>query len=787
MPPGRKRTPTASNGSPLAETAGPSGHSRSPTGPSHPLAPPTSPLAMSGTHHLKRPPLKDPIYAKVKGLSENQRLFLVHNFDKVSHKPTKLQYYDFIRLFNPKTKSRPSDKKESLKAAYIKEVRPLLKSQILPPVSTTMETNTKDVDFDPLGRKTTKKMLIDAIEKKDPYAMIPTGATIDDVLVLYKHYVDPQLNLPVKTRFNKRPRTIPMSRLKGESMEDILLALRYAAPCVFVRLLSMNKSTLMDLYIKFVHDKTPSSTLILGFHYTILDLSASDFPDSMDHRNGPRFEIQTHQPHQVVCVCKAYECGDQEYPDTNGIYHPGVEVLPETRAAHQRADRRNNLLEPTNNISHSIQGSTPSAQDDLLLTLNQLQIGSPPSSSQDHQIHHETTTDIDENCPQEHNSPSTHNLDSLSTHTARQPTATSQSPSKECSKAVLAKASDHFHSFEMRLINPLILHVALTTAILDIFGRSSNSITTWILDVQSITIKVSSTWGILPTKSQVHQLIPEEIKTINQIPASVSTAFGWLRLDPMLTYMNCCNSCFTMYPETRVPSRCHHCISAIPGGPPDSVNPVKPVNPNNPTNAIPPSSMADLEPDFSEKICGAPLLKYEEKIEPISTAELLRLVAEHSEPIPYDQSPAENPQKAELEITFLKQFCRASNLLALIEDGKLPDALNQYTSRIQALYRPLVRRSNKLSHSKLSPLSDTVLNLMIKYLNGTKNEGCIWLRPNDWALLPTSESIGYSPLQAQAQFHKCVKHGDGFVSTFTNNPDNCCIHFKNSENTDGFA
>lgn len=150
-------------------------------------------------------------------------------------------------------------------------------------------------------------------------------------------------------------------------------------------------------------------------------------------------------------------------------------------------------------------------------------------------------------------------------------------------------------------MNPLVLHVALTASILDIFGRSSNSITSWILDVQTITIELSTIHGIIPTQTASHQLLPEEVKNLKKIPGSAATAFRWLELDPVLTYMNCCNACFAMYPQTLAPSRCHHLIAKIPGGPPDPGD----FN-DNPTS--PP--LENSEPDFSEKMCGEPLFKF---------------------------------------------------------------------------------------------------------------------------------------------------------------------------------
>lgn len=160
---------------------------------------------------------------------------------------------------------------------------------------------------------------------------------------------------------------------------------------------------------------------------------------------------------------------------------------------------------------------------------------------------------------------------------------------------------DRFHGSDLKSANPLILHAALTASILDIFGQSSNSITRWILDIQTITIELSTTHGILPTKSPIRQILPEEAATLKKIPSSATTTFRWLKLDPVLKYLNCCSSCFAMYPENSAPSRCHHHIANIPGGPLDSTDP-------NDNTCCPTSE--DKEPDLSESICGEPLFKY---------------------------------------------------------------------------------------------------------------------------------------------------------------------------------
>lgn len=274
MQPKRSRQPSSANGSPLSPPAAGSDRAQ----PHHPG--PTSPLAQGSAARSRQPHPESPIAAMVKKFSETERIFLAYDFESVSDKPKKLDYYNIIFCFNPGTKSRPGHKKEDLKKVFLDNVRPILQPYLLPPIPTAMDTDASQPDFDPLSRKTTRGMLINAIQSRDPKANIPSAATIDDILIAYKYYVDSGLNLPKKKRFVERPRTVPLNRLKDESMEDILLALRYLAPPVFVRSLGMNKGCLVDLYTHFVHDKAPSSPLIPGFHYTLLKITPSDFVET---------------------------------------------------------------------------------------------------------------------------------------------------------------------------------------------------------------------------------------------------------------------------------------------------------------------------------------------------------------------------------------------------------------------------------------------------------------------------------------------------------------------------
>ncbi|EGG10394.1 uncharacterized protein MELLADRAFT_103382 [Melampsora larici-populina 98AG31] len=419
-------------------------------------------------------------------------------------------------------------------------------------------------------------------------------------------YVDPQLKLPANDCFTKRPRTVPINRLKSESMEDLLLALRYLAPRVFVRSLAMNKSCLMDLYIKFVHNKTPDSPLILGYHYTLLDLSPSDLVgESMEEDSVGEAKcliyVKTPKKSCLRCIIireiDLFLIAVHQCLRDNIKPNKPIELLPKSPRT----------------PGHSNESLINLALDNLLSPLRQLRITSSPSTPRNDQhlddelthgrssIHHSSRPDDEiSNQVAEIESPNLPATDSL-------PKSQSKS-TKKCSEAALAKSSgqsvfdcDRFHGSDLKSANPLILHTALTASILDIFGQSSNSITKWILDIQTITIKLSTTHGILPTKSPIRQILPEEAATLKKIPSSATTTFRWLKLDPVLKYLNCCSSCFAMYPENSAPSRCHHRIANIPGGPSDSVDP-------NKNTCSPPSE--DNEPEFSDSICGEPLFKY---------------------------------------------------------------------------------------------------------------------------------------------------------------------------------
>lgn len=123
----------------------------------------------------------------------------------------------------------------------------------------------------------------------------------------------------------------------------------------------------------------------------------------------------------------------------------------------------------------------------------------------------------------------------------------------------------------------------------------------WLLDCFRNMIELCLTHGINLVKSPA-LLLASDATTIHRIPKSIKTVYRWLGLEPSLIEMNCCQSCFALYPLQRTPTTCTHLVSRIPGGPPDSADPDIEIS-----TSIPEYTPDDSE--FAEKTCGQPLLK----------------------------------------------------------------------------------------------------------------------------------------------------------------------------------
>lgn len=213
-------------------------------------------------------------WSLVQSLPGDLHLFLEADLEANYSKITKLQYYRILLHFDPATKSRMSHNKDVLTAAFQKHVLPLLVPFMKPRPSTPMETDQdpkSQLDFNPLGRKTTRKMLMEAIKRKAPHVPIPPAARRDGLVLLYQAHVDKDLVIPGQTEFIKKPHYLKPNAVADEDMEDLRLSLQCHAPNVFIHSAPMTHQVLVDCYLHFLLEEPINpGALIRGFHYSII-------------------------------------------------------------------------------------------------------------------------------------------------------------------------------------------------------------------------------------------------------------------------------------------------------------------------------------------------------------------------------------------------------------------------------------------------------------------------------------------------------------------------------------
>lgn len=218
--------------------------------------------------------LSTAVWSLVQSLPEDLHVFLDVDYEEDITKILKVQFYRILLHFNPATKSRMSHSKDQLNAAFKKDVRPHLVPFLKPRAPIPMDTdqdNKDQVDFNPMGRKTTRKMLVDAIKRKCPKVPIPSAARRDGLLILYQAHVDKDLVIPGQTETIRKPHYLKRQAVLNADMEDLRLALQCHAPSVFIHSIPMTHQVLVDCYLHFLLDEPLNpGALVRGFHYSII-------------------------------------------------------------------------------------------------------------------------------------------------------------------------------------------------------------------------------------------------------------------------------------------------------------------------------------------------------------------------------------------------------------------------------------------------------------------------------------------------------------------------------------
>ncbi|EGG04296.1 uncharacterized protein MELLADRAFT_89530 [Melampsora larici-populina 98AG31] len=268
----------------------PSGMPKFSAGPGMP--PTNSPTSDPKKVHLKSsteatsnpnytPLSQHPLYPKVQSLHVSLHPFLYHDWESNgAYNLTSLKYYNILLHFNPSTKARPNKNKKILidmfKSDLLPQLAPFCTSPTAAPTSYAMDTDDDqdtDTDFDPLDRRTTIAMLCDAIRSKNSRVNISSVALKDEVLALYKHFVNPFLQGLQKSSYTSKPNVVSSKRLEKLTSHQIRHALQAHHPEVFVNCPVLKVSHYKALYRKFVIEDKKLDTeeeLVEGYHYWII-------------------------------------------------------------------------------------------------------------------------------------------------------------------------------------------------------------------------------------------------------------------------------------------------------------------------------------------------------------------------------------------------------------------------------------------------------------------------------------------------------------------------------------
>ncbi|KAH9809557.1 hypothetical protein DFH28DRAFT_827273, partial [Melampsora americana] len=184
--------------------------------------------------------------------------------------------------------------------------------------------------------------------------------------------------------------------------------------------------------------------------------------------SSPKFKPD---PKRVVCKCQTFKCHSGVYVDASGVQQQGVEVLPATKEAHERADQRSQINQKISNLAspHTTTSSQTAAtidsQESLIGSIGRLRLGpqGPIHSRSRNRRPSDTQADPTQSLPQTVVAQDKiHVVDAeilVATDSARE-------------NGVQPYNCSRFYEFTLASFNPVCLHVALTAAVMSIFDHS---------------------------------------------------------------------------------------------------------------------------------------------------------------------------------------------------------------------------------------------------------------------------------------------------------------------------
>ncbi|KAI7954019.1 hypothetical protein MJO28_006566 [Puccinia striiformis f. sp. tritici] len=104
---------------------------------------------------------------------------------------------------------------------------------------------------------------------------------------------------------------------------------------------------------------------------------------------------------------------------------------------------------------------------------------------------------------------------------------------------------------------PVFTYAVLVATMFTILHPASNLSSAWLLRRQHNLIELSLCSG-LSSNSKSRSLTTTESLALDKLPVNMDTAIKWLKLEPVIVFLNCCSRCFATYPPNRTPRFCVH-------------------------------------------------------------------------------------------------------------------------------------------------------------------------------------------------------------------------------------
>ncbi|EGG06707.1 uncharacterized protein MELLADRAFT_106515 [Melampsora larici-populina 98AG31] len=449
-----------------------------------------------------------------------------------------------------------------------------------------------------------------------------------------------------------------------------------------------------------------------------------------------------------VCLCS--RCSKLTHV-FNGIQVPGLQVSPVVHQSHQLNDQRLRILESLDNflddsVSDKSGLSNPSTEENdsnsLLGTQPDLRepLESSPTSRMGVQLEIQTDDVLDPDLE-----------------------ITTFDPS-------------HFMQHTLNGENPSVIHACLIASCMSIFDHTSLYNSSWLLQAQRNSLEIhiksseSSLEGLLQPLDYTSQL------ALQRLPKKIQTVMRWLNIEPSLDYYTCCPDCFALYPLEHTSPVCSHLDDQVPGS-------LDLLYQNN-------------QPELSIKTTGPPqhgskrrIRKHsshgtrEEPGEEIGVSMANAQLGEDTSSGDDQFDPLDNQFYGEMEITFVKSFCRMGNLAALLRDEtKLPESLRPYASQLHSIFEPQDFQPKSSDIYNSQPLDDDVLDQLVLRLNATQANDWQWKSSSTWCRMSAEDRIKYSPVSSQAHFKTGVKHNNVHYQTHKKSPKNTVVHVVSQTN-----